>query len=571
MTLRNTSSPAGAAADESNAHMGTDAAKVNRRIAAWLFFGFLAFNITFTRGHFYLTDEVQVFQQARSLFEHGDLSVAPNINTVRGRGGKFYAQYGIGQSVLALPFYATGKWAHEFLERHHAGSWIRTFEGPVIGDPDKRWGGEVEIFFVNLFCAFVMAGLMVLFFRFSLRIGAATRWAVVATVLLGFTTHVAGFGVEFLQHPAEAFLLFLAFYLLFDDAENPRRRDRVLAGVCAGVMILVRASAIVLIPALTLYLFWNAFRRSAAWDGAAKALEAGAACVLFLIPVFAGIAITMFGNYVKWGELSYSGSYAAFNSFDNSWLVSLYGFLFSPGQSIFIFSPILLLAPFYFRPFARKYAAETGAILGLTLSYALFYGRSLTWHGQWCFGPRYLMALVPLLVLPLGLWLGRVRPAAWFAILPLAAIGAFIEILHIAVNVSYVIYREGYDRLVPRDAYIFVPRISQLVTHYHALLAFDDRVDLWLINVGREFGAWRVIEISYPLFAIMLIAFLRVNANLARLNAPRPRPLLQLPAPTEAPVDAEPFAFEDVAAVQFSEADTCEEPLADARSNTTAI
>lgn len=530
--------------------MHPDAAKVNRRlnrrIAVWIFFGFLAFNITFTRGHFYLTDEVQVFEQARSLWEHGNLSVAPNINTVRGRGGLYYAQYGVGQSVFALPFYVAGKTTREFLERHHAYSWIGTLAGPVIGDPDKRWGGEVEIFFVNLFCAFVMAALMLVFFRLNLRIGAPTRWAVVATVLVGLTTHLTGFGVEFLQHPAEALLLFLSFYLLFDDSENPRRRDRVLAGTCAGAMILVRASAIVLVPALTAYLFWNALRRSTAWDRAARVLEAGAVCISFLIPVFCAVVTTMLVNYVKWGQLSYSGSYGAFNSFDNSWLVSLYGFIFSPGESIFIFSPLLLLAPFYFRPFWRKYPVETAAIFGLTISYALFYGRSMTWHGQWCFGPRYLMCLVPLLFLPLGLWLGQVRPATWFAILPLAAIGAFIEILHVAINVSYVIYREGYDRLVPKDAYIYVPQICQLVTHYRALLAFDDRVDLWLVNVGRQFGVWRVIELFYPLFAIMLIAFMRVNANLARLEAPAPRPVTLLPAPAEAPApEPEPFYLEE--------------------------
>jgi hypothetical protein len=507
--------------------------RINRRIALWIFFGFLAFNIAFTRGHFYLTDEMQVFQQARGLWERGNLAVAPNINTVRGRGGLYYAQYGIGQSVFALPFYAAGKSVRQFLESHHAGSWIRTFAGPVIGDPEKRWGGEVEIFFVNLFCAFVMAALLALFFRFNLRLGAAPRWAVVATVLIGLTTHLAGFGVEFLQHPAEALLLLLAFYLLFDDAERPSRRDRVLAGVCAGAMILVRASAVVLVPALAAYLFWNAFRRSRAMEFAARILDASAGCLGFLAPVVCGIAVTMAVNDLKWGEFSYSGSYGAFNSFDNSWLVSLYGFLFSPGQSIFLFSPLLLLAPFYLPPFARKYTAETAAILGLTLSYALFYGKSMTWHGQWCFGPRYLMCLLPLLFLPFGLWLGRVRPAAWFAILPLAAIGGFIEILHIAVNVSYVIYREGYDRLVPKDAYIFIPQISQIVTHSRALRAFDDRVDLWLLNVARELGAWRAIEVFYPLLAVMVLAILRVRANLSLIEAPRPMPIAQLPAAGE--------------------------------------
>jgi hypothetical protein len=521
--------------------MGVAAARANRRIAVWLFLGFLAFYIALTRGHFYLTDEVQVFQQAQSLWERGDLSVAPNINTVRGRGGLYYAQYGIGQSILALPFYLAGKQVHQLLQRHHADSWIKTFEGPVIGDPGKRWGGEVEIFFVNLFCAFVMAALMALFFRFNLCLGASSRWAVAATVILGVTTHVAGFGVEFLQHPAEALLLLLAFYFLFADSSNPHQRYRLAAGVAAGMMIMVRASALVLIPALAAYLLWNAFRRAKSGDIVSRLFHAASASAAFLMPAILAIPATMLVNYAKWSNLSFSGSYTDFNSFNNSWLVSIYGYLFSPGQSIFVFSPILLLAPWYFRWFSRKYLAEAVAILGLTVSYALFYGRSITWHGQWCFGPRYLMALIPLLLLPLASWLGKVRPVAWWAILPLLCAGVFIEILHIAVNVSYVIYRDYYGKLVPNDAYIFVPQISQIVTHWHALLAFDDRVDLWLVNVGRQFGIWRAIEIFYPLLALFLLAIMRINSNLSLIHEPSAAAQLDPDTlPVKAGVESEP-------------------------------
>lgn len=122
--------------------MNVHPAKADRRIAFWLFAAFLVLYTALTRGHFYLSDEVQVFQQTRSLWERGDLSVAPNINTVPGSGGKFFAQYGVGQSVLALPFYLAGKTVDQFLERGGATSWIKTLEGPAIGDPDKRWGGK---------------------------------------------------------------------------------------------------------------------------------------------------------------------------------------------------------------------------------------------------------------------------------------------------------------------------------------------------------------------------------------------------------------------------------------------
>lgn len=88
----------------------------SRMTARWLFLSLLIVYITLTRGHFQISDEVQVYEQARSLWEHGDLAVTPNVNAMAGRGGQYFAPYGIGQSVLAVPFYVVGKAVHGVLD-----------------------------------------------------------------------------------------------------------------------------------------------------------------------------------------------------------------------------------------------------------------------------------------------------------------------------------------------------------------------------------------------------------------------------------------------------------------------
>src|ERR1041385_6948475 len=95
-----------------------------------LFGAILVLSIAMTRGHFYLSDEMQVYQQTRSLWENGDLSVPPTINTLAGRGGRYFAPYGAGQSVLALPLYGLGKVIRRAMETQRAQSWIDTFAGP---------------------------------------------------------------------------------------------------------------------------------------------------------------------------------------------------------------------------------------------------------------------------------------------------------------------------------------------------------------------------------------------------------------------------------------------------------
>ena len=122
------------------------------RLTAWIFLFFLVLYGSLTRGHFWSVDEIAVFQQTRSLWERGDLSTANLLNTLPGRAGKSYAPYGAGLSILALPLYGVGKGVHRLLDGPAGQSWLRILGGPVIGDdPQWRWGGEVEIFFVNLF------------------------------------------------------------------------------------------------------------------------------------------------------------------------------------------------------------------------------------------------------------------------------------------------------------------------------------------------------------------------------------------------------------------------------------
>jgi len=88
-----------------------------RKLSLWVFLLLLATYVTITRGHFFSTDEIAVFQQTRSLWEHGDLDTAPLPNTFQASRGRYYAVYGPGQSVLALPFYAIGKAVRLGLER----------------------------------------------------------------------------------------------------------------------------------------------------------------------------------------------------------------------------------------------------------------------------------------------------------------------------------------------------------------------------------------------------------------------------------------------------------------------
>ena len=453
------------------------------RLAKWVFLSLLAIYLPLTRGHFWSTDEVGMYQQTRSLWEAGNLAVAPGlVNSVPGRGGRYFVPWGAGQAVLALPLYGIGRGMGHLLDGPRTTRWKATFAGPVVGDlPDRRWGGDVEIFFTNLFNCFVVAGLGAVFFQFSLALGAAPRWALVATLLMALTSHVAGFSATFFQHPAEALFLLWTFYLLFQDR-------RWLAGTTAAVLAMVRVQAAMHLPILAAYLLWRLWKR-----GLRQPVELVRQMAPFVVPATAGILVSCAVNYWKFSCFSINGSYARLNPFDGSLPTSIYAYLFSPGEGIFWFSPLLLLAPWYLPPFVRRYGAEAAVLGASVLTAFVVYGKLHFWHGQWSFGPRFLMHLVPLLLLPLALWLPTLSRRAWAAVGLLALTGAFLQAIHFATNTSYIYHQENYSNFQPPFGFLFIPEYSQIPAHFRALMAWDYRVDPWLVEVTRSVGLDRTL------------------------------------------------------------------------------
>ncbi|HLK62046.1 MAG TPA: hypothetical protein VKU19_01305 [Bryobacteraceae bacterium] len=471
-------------------------------LTVWLFVSCLVVYIALTRGHFWSTDEIAIYQQTRSLWERGDLSTESFLNTLPGPDGKYYSPYSAGQSVLSLPLYGLGKGVHRLLELAGAQSWIPLFAGDVIElKPAVRWGGDVEIFFVNLFNAAAVAAIAALFFACNLRLGAGPKWSMVSTLLLAFTSHVAGFSSGYFPHPAEALFLLWTWYFLFCDSRNPSDASRLLAGVAAAAMVVVRVQTGVALPVLTLYLLWNLWKRAGAGSFSSRLFQTLSKSSMFLGPTLVAILLTSAINYVKFGRFDPGGGYLSLaadqGGFENPVVAGLYGMLFSPGASIFVFSPLLICAPWYFRGFIRRLPAEGAVIFGCVLSYVFLYVKNVS-NGQWCFGPRYLMALVPLLLLPLAGWLAELRLAGRGVVAALAGVGLFIEILHFTVNVASVYSAEQYLNYVPPYSYLYIPQASQIAAHWRALVAWDGRVDFWLLYVARHFGI-------YPLLWVILI------------------------------------------------------------------
>jgi hypothetical protein len=152
-------------------------------------------------------------------------------------------------------------------------------------------------------------------------------------------------------------------------------------------------------------------------------------------------ALVLWHNAVRFGsplDTGYSDE-----GFTTPLYVGLYGLLFSPGKSIFLYAPVTLLSVPGLVHLWRRHWAEAGLAGGVAMVTLVYYAVWWAWYGGWSWGPRFLVPALPFLVLPLGaLLLDRVW-ARW-ALAPLALAGVVVQVLGALVDFNpYIVEISG--------------------------------------------------------------------------------------------------------------------------------
>lgn len=232
---------------------------------------------------------------------------------------------------------------------------------------------------------------------------------------------------------------------------------------------------------------------------AAYLWRAGRVLLAFLAPVGVAVVIIVLHNALRFGSLSFSLG----KGFSTPIEVGVFGYLLSPGRSIFLYAPPVILGLLAWPRFYRAYRAEALLILSITAIYLVIYSTYVVWHGGWSFGPRYLLAVIPFLVLPV-IFLPESRPVLALAA-GLVAAGVGVQLLGVMVNYVCIYNMWAHMELSPLDAYLFVGNISAIPIHMQALL-HRWCIDLWLRWVSRQFGPQvYLLSVLVPLLALVSV------------------------------------------------------------------
>ena len=345
-----------------------------RLLLTLLAVGVLALYLALERGRIPSWDGRAIASVGQSLWLHGSVKECCNAFHAFPLDQLPYSKYGIGLSLLLAPL-----WGLQ-LQTHPGGAvWLG------LANPLLLVGTTVVI----------------------AKIGIALRWrmstAVLTALAFALLTMAPMYSTEFFAEPGVTFGAAVALYG-FVVWPTGRARGAIWVGVGVAIAVVFRADSLLLVmpivPALALH---GGFRvRPAIWLRRVLGLA---------VPIGAAVAWTLaydnirFGNPLRFG---YNGPYDRLG-FSTPLLHGIAVLLWSPGKSLFLYSPILIVALPGLWFLARTHRPVALAVVLLCVVRVCFVARWWTPEGGEAWGPRFLLPLCALLAIPLGAAIERLR------------------------------------------------------------------------------------------------------------------------------------------------------------------
>ena len=138
------------------------------------------------------------------------------------------------------------------------------------------------------------------------------------------------------------------------------------------------------------------------------------------------------------------------------------GLLVSPGRSLFLFAPVTLFGVIAMGSLWRRDRATAVVFCGVVGVFFLFYASLEYWDADRSYGPRYLVAILPFLCLPLVTWFDQPRTdVCRRALVVAAALSLLVQAPGVLVDFSKVGYVPELGPLT-RDERIWTWRGSGL-------------------------------------------------------------------------------------------------------------
>ncbi len=485
--------------------------------------------LIFYSGVFHSSDAKFIVAATESIVKRAEFTTSQlwwhqdAIETVA-PDGESYSKYGVSASLIAAPIY------------------ILALNWPGLGMVQA-------VMLTNLLVTAINA---LLVFKLIRALGYGTNIALGTSLLFALGTSAMVYAHYYFTEPLSALSFAGAVLGLYLYRARGQERYAWLGGMAMSLAVSTKLiNALFLVPLLAYAL--ASIRRQIEPPRLvehAKPVYRAWRIVRSLLPIALPLALTVavLGRYnaLRFGSPFISG-YPPWERFDHPVLVGLWGLLFSSEKGLFVYNPILIAVFFAFPLFWRRHRPEALTILGVTVLHVVTYACWHDWRGGVAWGPRFLVPLLPLLILPLapllaalwhdsrtaqsdevrqgnmGKWSYLPVARSWKGVARaglLATAGMSVGVQVVGAGVSFLRYGDQYSKLAAQTGSALYRLGQQWPVLGHALLFQPANWDVAWVQVNGN--RVRIDSLTLMMLAgfFLLAAFGLIISYWRRHDAP---------------------------------------------------
>ncbi|OYD14984.1 hypothetical protein CH333_06865 [candidate division WOR-3 bacterium JGI_Cruoil_03_44_89] len=398
-----------------------------RSASLWLFIAFVAFYTITMSGHIYSYDDEVKLKVTESIIERGAVSIGTS-----GKDKAVYSYFPIGSSIAYIPFYLLGRCLSSLV-------------------PSLPSGQMIE-FCVSWYNIPITALIMVCIFLLLSDIGFGKRSSVLTCVILGLGTTLWPYSKQAWSEPTVGLLLLTGLLALNRYLRGPDAGKAFLVGILIGLSGCFRLETVICVLPFIV-----------AIGVTPKGIDNHRRLIYLLFFVL-GVSLfwslnlvynnARYGNIFAFGYSSTISKLTSVGTYSLTRLLERMGQLsFSLSKGVFIFSLPIVLFFFSIKQFYIR--EKTLTLVAISIIVLVFGFLCLVGGSRWAWGPRYLVYIVPLLILPVATLIKnssrRVRRSVWIVF----TFGFLINLLGVSTShtvvMEKILHEWGEDAL--RESY----------------------------------------------------------------------------------------------------------------------
>ncbi|MBE2225288.1 MAG: hypothetical protein IAF02_27370 [Anaerolineae bacterium] len=397
----------------------------------WVFLFVLFVYILSYAGIQHSIDELATLALSDSIL-HGTLDVNrmeweqeryPPQNAY-GLDGDLYSKKGVAAVIATLPVLLVGKY------------WSAV--------------GAVQLVFLTF--AVVTAVTVFIFYLLVGTLGYSERTATLAALILGLGTLLWPYAQMLFSEPLAALGIALSLWSLALFWQNPKERWLLLCAGGGALLILSRSANVTLVLPFALVI---AYRIAVNWLQHRNGRTLLKNLLAYGLPLAITVIALVAYNYIRFGTYL-SHPTVAVEAFTTPLWTGIAGQLWSSGKGLIFYVPLTLMVFLsYLVDFRKMRSPIYLTALAVMLMPILFYSTWYDWPGGKAWGPRFLVPVMPALVLlclPALNWLSQPRPkwrrgvlVAWLSLSVLA------QLPGVLVNFDYQEILDGKAGMTNQD------------------------------------------------------------------------------------------------------------------------